>query len=1328
MAKYTIDSIRENPEFLNFAKSEYGYGSFDEIPLWEQNALFYKFKALENDLDESDFNILSSAENAEKLEEIATVYYPGQEYKDLPVEDLAFVQAMDLGLKLPGAPTLDKIREQHINDGDYNLGVAREHYTKENLDAIMNAHEIYLLSPEELQNNERLKEMSEKYEMKYTELFEETVQQATIDIAEFAKGDLTIDDNAVDSMQKYIETFGKEYQGGVYKYTPEAEAALKKLDSFRSIIKDKDSSTLDNVTKDGEFGIGVIPGGQDKPNENLQSVATEDYRIRSDNSDSNEFMMEKMQLECLLDMKVINDKIYQSGIKDPQSAIATFHSMRKLNAKEQKDLQSRMTDKMLASEQLFNETPPSFLADRYEELQAKLAEDKKNKVANPDTSKLERVETLMDQLALEINTDRALFYNDTTNIADTYDGYMKMFDAREKYLDKEKDAAKIIMLNDNRAKMTPIMNEYDSLWNIDKVQTPNAEKRLDAILKDGEQATLSDETLALVSNFKFLGKDNQPEPQFENAKGEKNDVWQKGSKIIPGSQLDTVLAISKQRVLMENIGSNDEITPQFISKELNETLPGVLFALHTGDKVIHGAMEHPEQYTDKKYLDAFVKDLGNIEKPMSISPLGFDKGIDGQVNEVAGYATRLGKKVGPENPLFTKFFKPIEKLDKRADDRFVDGAPNKKKIRLEMLKRTIKGGASAFLVSGAITVAGAAFAADAQLTAATGGMNKLAGAAIGLSLAGVMITRNIMKWRKMQKAEGKPAGLKAFVKEPRMLSTVATTALGAAALGFAISGNPGLAQICGYGALTVGVGSGIVLDTIDSKKAGLSTIESLGWGALRGLTTVGAALGGRAAANAGIDWYNQNNPDNTTFQHKEKGEPEWKVTGKETVTDYTALDDNADKFLNKNWYADHPDLLQQRIDALTAAGVENPHHLLLAAHDAGLRAPDNMNMWDGTTSQGNHMVMTQTWAEQAGVKFEDVQALKNVFNADGSVNADAISAYKNVAPHVGEDNFITRMDPRPVIRELYGDRESTYDRNANVPTKEIEKGEWVTPEKMVPNKSDLGLGMLGIFMNPVKAAKKLKDRIGSLADAIFKKQKPITPPVDITPPVVIVTPPKDIEKPITPPKHIEKPKTVNKLMLDEYKIVYGIEPNTEKGKDQQWQNYCNRVEEERKVVAPEQSINQFLLHRRSALDKAVLDAVPGNIDLNANGTPIRKDYEAKQMKDDRGHTGVVMEARENLMQSNLTKDNFINKITLSHFTKFIGHFVKHDEAVADGSRNIALNPILKDKYKKPGSKVDVIDLNQYLVEGKPLEQSTSQVSGKDARTEMATVKKNNERR
>lgn len=1344
MARYNFESIKENNDFLDFINKEYGYENFDKIPLWEQKAIFYKFKARENDIDNDDFAYLEENKNNESLEAVSKEYYPDKKLSDLEMDDLAFVQAMAKDLNQPNSPTLEEIHAQRIRDGEYAFGVSRQHYTRDNLEQILKAHDLYMLTPEELEQNTELKNMTDEERANHTNLSVETIEQATQDIAEYANGDLTIDADAYDTMQKYIDVFGKEWQNGEYKLTPEAEKALKRLAKEKEDLQK--TITLDDNQE--TFDIGVIPTpGADKEKQNSEEnvedpapnnlshssnktkeQASEVFRQRSPNSDSNEFMIDTLQLEVLRDMKIINDQIYNAGMKNPQSAIQTFHSVRELNDKEQKEFEGRLTEKMLADERLFDLVPPSFLADRYENLQQKLAEDKKNNTANPDTSKLEKVERRIDQLAVELYDNRGLYFNDVTNIADTYEGYMKMFDAREKYLDpqKQSDANYKKILDANRTKLNGFISKYDAEMNISGVDAKSAEaldKRFDEIKKGNESATLSEKTLALVSNFKFLDGNGTPESQFQSAdKKTKSDVWQKGYEIIPDSKLSTVVEIAKNKVLMNNLGTQEKITPQYLNSELNDVLPGTLFAMHVADKVAHGSMEHPEELTDKKYLDSFVTDLSNVEKPMSISPKGYEAAIDSQVNEVAGFANRLGQKIGKDKPVVIKQIEQVSKFDKRAEDRTTNGKADKKKIRKEMRKRMVKRGVSAFLVSGAITTASTAMAADASLTAATGGLNKVAGVALGLGLGTVMIGRNFYKWRQERKKEGKKAGLLSFVKQPRMMSTVATTALGAAAIGFAVSGNPGLAQACGIGALTVGVGSGLILDTKDNKKAGLGTAESLAWALGSAGISIGAAFGGRATANAGIDWFNKAYPDNEIFQHKEFDHLKAEFI-KETVIDYGALDDNAEKFLKNNWYKDHPDLLQSRIDALTNAGVEHPHHMLLAAHDSGMIAPDNMKMWDGTTSHGNHTVLTKVWAEQSSVSFDDVQSMKHLFNNDGSVNSEAIKAYGNIAPHVGEDNFVTRMDPRPVIRELYGDRESTYDRNGHMPTNEIHKMVVSPEDKMVRNEGDV-LGMLGIFTAPIKTAKRLKDRIGSLADKIFKRQKK-TP----TPPIPTPTPtpqPRPEPKPRPEPQPEKTKDNSTKLLFDEYKIVYGIEPNTTEGKNAAWKAYCARVEEERKAGAPDKSMNDFLLARRATLDKVVEDNVPGETAVNESGTPIRSDYLKKRAHDDRGKAGVIMEARQNLMQSNLTSDNFRNKITLSHFTKFVSHFIKHDEVAADGSRNIALNPKLKDKYKKEGSKVAIVDLNQYLVEGKPLEECKEKVAGKDARQAMMTLQKNNE--
>ena len=69
------------------------------------------------------------------------------------------------------------------------------------------------------------------------------------------------------------------------------------------------------------------------------------------------------------------------------------------------------------------------------------------------------------------------------------------------------------------------------------------------------------------------------------------------------------------------------------------------------------------------------------------------------------------------------------------------------------------------------------------------------------------------------------------------------------------------------------------------------------------------------------------------------------------------------------------------------------------------------------------------------------------------------------------------------------------------------------------------------------------------------------------------------------------------------------------------------------------------------------------------------------------------------------------------------HFIRKDDNVADNSRDIELNPQLKRKYNKESSRVDVVDLNKYLVEGKPLDQCKENVSGKDIRKAMKEVNK-----
>lgn len=1206
MAEITRETLTKDENFLDFIKQEYDYEDLDAVPPFEMNALMYKYKARIDDLDEEDFAVFEGINDEEQLKDIAAVYYPKKDFKEMKTEDVVFVQSM-----------------------------ARE-----------------------------------------------------------------LDQNP--------------------------ELSLDKITAAKQKIAQTDDNDSEKNTAISEIGLEDIK-------ENSLQSEDEGLRRRSPNSDHNEFTMDQVKLETLRDMQVIDDSSYQSAVASPEAAVQKLEVIGSLNAEQAAQFEEGVAEKMLNNQELFAVMPPRFAANLYEKRQqyvaAELQKDTQADVSkeNRDIAKLEEY---MDGLSEQLAEDRGYYFGDITNVGDAYNGYMEMFAAREKYMANDTKAPQLKQdIAKNRSVLNDMIGEYDSEWNIQNISANDEagmSKRFDELEKALPAVELDDASMLLASNFKFLDAQGNIEPQFVTPDGSLSDKWQQGYKVAQDSKLAKAVLMTKQNYMLQDLTSKAEIDPQNLQKEISERLPETLFAIHVADKTVQGALENPKEFTDKKFLGQFVTQLGNIEKPMKISDVGYNAGIDSLVDQAAAVVDRMAdpKKLGRDSALAAKALNPISKIDHRAQDRTTDTKPSKREIRINLAKRTLKSGLSAFLVSGAITTIGAATAADASLTAATMGMNKVAGAVLGTGLAATMLTRNIIRWRKERKKNGQKAGLLSMIKEPRLMSTMATTAMGAAALGFAMSGNPGVAAGLGYGAMAVGVGTGIVFSTKDAIKSGLSGWEAAGWAALQTGITIGAGFAGRATANAAIDFYNKQNPDNDLFQHKEKIGSHMEKTGTETVIDYPKLEQNAEKFLENNWYKDHPDLLQSRIEALQAAGVPNPHHVLLAAHDSGMLAPDNMAMFDGSTSNGQHTVFTRTWAEQANVSFDDVQTMRHLFNNDGSVNLDAAQAYKHLAPHIGEDNFVTRMDPRPVIRELYNDRESTYDHNGKMPTKEIDTFKKVDDYGMVRNESDLGLGMVGILTHPVKAAKKLKERIGSFMDRIIHKEKPL-PELPVAP---IVNKPTDKTN-TTPQKPIVKEEKENpndKLLLDEYKIVYGIEPNMAEGKDGVWKAYCQRVEEERKVSAPQMTTNEFLLARRKNLDEAILSSAISQNDVNASGKPIRTDYMAKQAKDERGKAGVVMEARQSLMQSNLTKDNFNNKITLSHFTKYIKHFITKDNVAADGSRDISLNPELKRNAKQ----MVHTDLNQYLVEGKPLDNATVQykTSAKDARVEMATLKKNAERK
>ncbi len=1081
-------------------------------------------------------------------------------------------------------------REQNeANEAQDNNQMPRE-YSAADIDRYLKYQEEYLNRTDDTPNADGKTAF---------ELIHENGQN---DLRAFIAGTLTINPDAYEKMEEFIRVFAGDYKDeDMVKLRSEAIDKLNSLKAEREKNKGEATSQLLNSVSDDEqqqekpdeqnawdevFGAdnfsnqdqnetsdarvndvqenSIQDNAQITDEPDTKEFDSDKWRERSLNSDANEFIMDKAKLQALLSMGIINQEIYDAAIKNPLAAIEKLQEKLPLDDKKQIEFENALSEELLNTPELFTFMPPYLLAKEYTKYNEQAKENLKQD-PNADISvlqeKISKLAERIDTLSLDMRDHRNLFYSDITNIGDTYNGYMEMFAAREKYLDDSEHSAEIKRaISDDRATLTEIIEDYDQTWNLQDVKESDADKlnkRFNEVSVALEKTVLDKETLKLVSNFKFFDEKGEIEPQFIDKNGNKKHTYDEGDEIIKGGKLETIIRIARQNILMNQIGADNEISVDSLNESLKEEVPTVLYAAHVAAETEKGIKENPKQFTDKAYLNKFKEDLSNPEKPMGVSATAYEATIDNLVNSVGAYATRLGSKIGKDKPVVTKVFEPLKDIDKRAGDR-TTGTVDKRKVRIQQLKRVAKGAASAFLVSGAITVAGAAVAADASMTAATLGMNKYAGMAVGSALAVGMTIYQIRRWRKDRKAHGEKTGFLAMLKDRRLRQTIETTALGCAALGFAVTGNPGVAQCLGYGAMAVGTTNSVISSYQDVKKAELSGWEAFGWATLQAVATVGGGLAGRYTANAGIDAFNKANPENEIFQHKETTVH---TTVKETIVYKTEAIENAHKILNY-WYKDNPDLLQQRIDSINSYNEINgtninPERYLLAAHDAGALSADNnlLHVQGGAdvATGANHKVLGIGWSNETGVSQDTVKSLANSISGDGvNITPESLKAFGRIDQYIDVNNHVGHVQGAPYQNDgvlgydskvgadgkvevaADGDRYTTYANHGGATEVQKTTHDTIT-SRMVRNESDLGLGMVGVLGSITRKTKKLKDRIGALADKLFSQKENkiiVNPEHDVQ----VVVPEHDVKK-------VERQEDNSQDLLNkEYKIVHGIEP------------------------------------------------------------------------------------------------------------------------------------------------------------------------------------------
>ena len=1098
-------------------------------------------------------------------------------------------------------------------------------------------------------------------------------------IAKYAQGEVQLDGTteANDTFCDFVKLFGTKE--GSEELIPEASEAIARLWASldeRGVENDEGNNDVDDYEK-REF---------------VEEI--ERLRQRSPNSDMNQYEMDRIAADVYLDMGLITqDEHNKSSVAE---TIEVLNSVPELTESQQIDFSERFVDKIINNEELFEYVPPKTLANAYLGTKKKIEDGAGDE--NVLRTRLAKLSQRMDLLSSQLKDQVGYYYVDTTNIADVYDGYNFMLDTRRADLDEQKDAPKIQLIDENKAALEKLITEYDEQWRLGKLEPEDAaklSKHWDDLYARVGKANVSEDVLKLAQKYKFLDKDNNPIPQFLDSKGKETIDYVDGGKLNPDGRLARVIDLARHDVVMQNVGDVDsKIEDDTLEQELNDRIPFKLFEIDTADKVVQGALENPEQFTDQKYLNDFVAKLG--QEGGEISDNGYEAAMDQQVNKTAGFLGRIKSKLGKGakkiGNFFSKAFKPISDIDKRAKDRVEKSNVDKRKKRIEFFTRILKGFGSAFLYSAALTVVATAAATMAGVSLAVGVAAVGVVAAIGIS------AYQIYKWKKAQEAAGKPSDVKTMLKDKQMLTTLGTSGLAAVGLVFGAAAMPMAAMACGYGALALGSGSNAVQMYKDGVASGMKKKEAIAWSLANIVAVVGGGFAGRATANAGIQAFNEANPNNEIFQNKhvEQGVRHVESTEQHTVYTQDALD-NAERIC-KYWYADDPQLLQERVDMINAYNAEHgtnidPYRAIMINADAGNIVPSNhATHVDGggiRYAHGNYNVInTDVWLSEHGFSPSDGNIVKNMF-AGGQVDPRAIdlamrmdgmiSATNEVgvvshgdAPHydgVLDQNTVDR-NGTPVFN-TYADGENVFTTETVTTVNEVP----YDIESFTPVDVPWTMGMYGVhYPRTVADIDILKDRIGAKADRIIEYRKKTyidptpVPPVPPKPPVPPVPPKPD-------PKE-DDDQEIDDLLLDEYKIIHGRSATPSEATMRAYADMVRADFADEKPEVQARGFKQYMWDRMSNFYES--------LDSRINAAGIKK---GKELKTAEGN--AINETRQDIWKSNAD----IHGMTLQNFQEAMNVSTANDHSggVLRVTQDPRKGPVVhKRKDKKFGQAAEIL--------------------------------------
>lgn len=539
-------------------------------------------------------------------------------------------------------------------------------------------------------------------------------------------------------------------------------------------------------------------------------------------------------------------------------------------------------------------------------------------------------------------------------------------------------------------------------------------RELENIVNDLE---ISKETLKESENYSFFDTDGNKIPQFIDEKGKK--TFDSSKYLDREGRFYNIIQTVKNKIIRDNLYK--DIDKDYLRKELNQSIILELYKLKNvsllSSKESLGELNKGiVKYNKAK--EPVILDIDSVQNYSDIQAVTnkviaktggdisddvYESAIDNAIDDTANDIKLLQQGNTPEDisEIAEKQFDSINDTGNKKRD-------SKRNVRKLFLLKMLKGIASAFLVSFALTIIATAGAAVAGVSVA------VAMATIGITAGIVTSTIQIQKWRKQRKADGEDASLNSLLKDKKMLTKLGTTGLAAVAMIFGAAGLSQAAGIFGFSALSLGGTSSSVSMYKDARNVGMTKEEAIVWSIANAGAILLSGLAGRATAGAAIDAINQNNPENEVFQDKS-------IVMQEKHTTVDVYDDkaihNAEKIC-KMWYRDNPAELQHRVDMIndynSSHGTNiNPYRAIMISADAGGRTFDNMALHvDGggvKYSGGNHNVInTEQWRQDYGFTKSDIDSVKHLFNGK-SINPDAIDTLQRLDRMVSINNEVGKV-------------------------------------------------------------------------------------------------------------------------------------------------------------------------------------------------------------------------------------------------------------------------------------------------------------------------------